>query len=127
MGPAEPAEGATGVPGDLSAHFSVGEFADRRTGHVYAPPPALVAVLERIRALSGKPLRIVSGHRCCQSNVAVGGAKQSRHIAGDAADIPPGRATAAQAEAAGAVGIGVRDGWAVHVDVRPGPPARWEY
>lgn len=113
--------------GDLSAHFSNHEFVDRRTQHALGPPPELVQVLERIRALRPGPLRIVSGHRCCATNAAVGGASQSRHIAGDAADIPSGRATRAEALAAGATGVGVRSGWAVHVDVRPGPPVTWVY
>ena len=113
--------------GDLSAHFSLSEFRDRSTGHVLRPPAQLLTVLERIRELRPGPLRIVSGHRCCEHNAAVGGADQSRHIYGDAADIPAGRATVAEAAAAGAVGIGESDGWAIHVDVRPGGPARWSY
>lgn len=113
--------------GDLSPHFSSGEFADRETGHFLRPPAALLTVLERIRSLRPGPLRIVSGHRCCERNRKIGGADQSRHIYGDAADIPPGRATVREAAEAGAVGIGERDGWAVHVDVRPGGPARWSY
>lgn len=111
----------TGV-GDLSAHFSINEFVDRRTQHVVRPPAQLLAVLEAIRALRGTPLPIVSGHRCISSNKAVGGARNSRHIAGDAADIPSGRVTAEAALACGAVGVGVRNGWVVHVDVRPGRP-----
>ena len=83
--------------------------------------------MEGIRALTGEPLAIISGHRCCEHNASIGGATMSRHIYGDAADIPPGRATLSQARRCGAVGVGVRDGWAVHVDVRPGPAATWEY
>lgn len=113
--------------GDLSAHFSTHEFVDARTGHAFPPPAKLVQVLEAIRALRGGPLAIVSGHRCCGTNAAVGGANASRHIAGDAADIPSGRARPAEAWAAGAVGIGVKSGWVIHVDVRPGPRVRWEY
>lgn len=113
--------------GDLSAHFSSHEFVDARTGHRMGPPAELVLVLEKLRALSGQPLRIVSGHRCCATNSTIGGASQSRHIAGDAADIAPGRFTLRQARAAGATGVGVRDGWVVHVDVRPGPFQSWEY
>lgn len=51
----------------------------------------------------------------------------SQHLTGRAADIGPGYATVEEAAAAGAVGIGSRDGWAVHVDTRPGAPARWTY
>lgn len=113
--------------GDLSSHFSTHEFVDHVTGHQYGPPADLVAVLERIRELRPGPLQVISGHRCCGHNAEVGGAGQSRHIAGDAADIPPGRATTAEAFEAGAVGVGTSDGWAVHVDVRPGPRAQWRY
>jgi zinc D-Ala-D-Ala carboxypeptidase len=113
--------------GDLSPHFSSSEFADRSTGHVYGPPAELVQVLEAIRALRPGPLVIVSGHRCCAHNSDVGGASQSRHIAGDAADFAPGRATLSEARHCGAVGVGVRGEWAVHVDVRPGPAATWSY
>lgn len=113
--------------GDLSPHFSAHEFVDHESGHRFGPPAELVQVLERIRSLRPGPLTIVSGHRCCGHNAAVGGAPESRHIHGDAADIPPGRATTAEAASAGAVGIGSKAGWAVHVDVRPGAPARWTY
>lgn len=70
---------------------------------------------------------IFSGHRCPETNQAVGGACHSRHIEGDAADIPAGFATRAQAQAAGATGIGMRGKWCVHVDVRPGPVTVWQY
>lgn len=113
--------------GDLSSHFSQHEFTDRRTGHAVRPPDELLQVLEHLRNLRGRPLHIVSGHRCCTTNAAVGGAPRSRHLVGDAADIPSGYATVRQAEACGAVGIGVRGEWVVHVDVRPGPPVRWRY
>ena len=126
MAHAEPVVGGTGV-GDLSPHFSLAEFADRRTGCAPLPQPRLLLVLEAIRARAGRPVRIVSGHRCPSSNRAVGGALDSRHLYGDAADIPAGLVNVDQAAACGAEGIGERDGWAIHVDVRPGPPARWSY
>lgn len=113
--------------GDLSAHFSSGEFADHRTGHLVRPPVELLNVLEAIRAIHQRPLRILSGHRCCSTNEAVGGALRSRHVAGDAADIPPGVVSLRGAWAAGAVGVGVKGDWAVHVDVRPGPRTTWTY
>lgn len=113
--------------GDLSQHFSRSEFRDHHTGHLVDPPAELLQVLEKIRAMRPGPLAIVSGHRCCTTNESVGGAPRSRHVAGDAADIPSGRATTAEAASAGAVGIGSKSGWAIHVDVRPGGPARWTY
>jgi uncharacterized protein YcbK (DUF882 family) len=70
---------------------------------------------------------IVSGFRCVPHNAAVGGAQDSRHVHGDAADLNTGYATVAQAARAGAVGVGNADEWAVHVDWRPGGAARWHY
>ena len=113
--------------GDLSPHFSAWEFKDRSDGSLVGPPCSLLCVLEALRAQVGKPLSIVSGYRTPAHNAEVGGAPNSRHIHGDAADIPYGYATVAQAELAGAAGIGEKDGWAVHVDTRPGGPARWSY
>lgn len=113
--------------GDLSPHFSRAEFRCRHCGRVVDPPPELLTVLERIRSISGAPLAVRSGYRCEAHNAAVGGARRSQHLLGRAADIPEGRATLGQARAAGAVGVGVRNGWAVHVDVRPGAPATWTY
>lgn len=119
--------------GDLSKNFSRHEFACR--GRVISGHPAhepvvsghLVDHLEKLRQIcGGRPLVIISGHRCGWWNRRVGGAGQSRHVVGDAADIPEGYATVAQAEAAGFTGIGNRGRWAVHVDTRPAP-ARWSY
>jgi uncharacterized protein YcbK (DUF882 family) len=108
--------------GDLSAHFSKNEFREHGSGLLIGPAPQLVQVLEWIRASTGgAPLRIISGYRSAAYNARVGGARNSQHIYGRAADIPSGRCTVAQALAAGAVGVGYdRDGWVVHVDVRPG-------
>ncbi len=113
--------------GDLSPHFSRSEFRDRRTGELIGPDPKLVHVLEHIRSIRGVPLRIISGYRSPSSNAAVGGAKYSRHMHGDAADIPQGHCTYLQAKRAGAIGIGTKGDWVTHVDVRPGPPAHWRY
>lgn len=73
-----------------------------------------------------KPLVIISGYRTPAHNAAVGGAKASRHMTGDAVDIRPGVIRPAQARELGWRGIGVRDGWAVHLDLRP-TPATWTY
>lgn len=113
--------------GDLSAHFSKSEFRDKRAGVTVDVPCRLVAGLEHLRGQVGRPLVIVSGYRTPETNKAVGGASQSRHLVGDAADIPEGYATIEQAQRAGFVGIGSKGPWAIHVDMRPGPPARWTY
>lgn len=111
--------------GDLSPHFSRWEFACRHCGRAEVDQH-LVDHLEVLRVLKGGPLRIVSGFRCPAHNASVGGARASRHLRGDAADIPAGYATVDDAERAGFTGIGQRGKWAVHVDVRPGR-ARWLY
>jgi len=118
--------------GDLSAHFSSHEFGDRTSGDfpqsVAGRVAHLVDHLESLRSICGDvPLRILSGYRSPATNAAVGGASRSQHIYGRAADIPSGYATVDQAEEAGFTGIGEADGWAVHVDVRPGGAARWSY
>jgi uncharacterized protein YcbK (DUF882 family) len=106
--------------GDLSAHFSRSEFADHRTGEVRVDPE-LVTRLEALRAIVGRPCVIVSGFRSKATNATVGGARNSQHLYGRAADLQPGYATVGQAQGAGFTGIGHCRGWAVHVDVRPGP------
>lgn len=106
--------------GDLSPHFNRSEFACHHCGKVIVSD-RLVARLEILRAQLGKPISIVSGYRCPVHNAQVGGAKNSQHLAGQAADLKPGLCRAPEAERAGFRGIGVCKGWVVHVDVRPGP------
>lgn len=106
--------------GDLSAHFSRSEFTCGHCGALVGPTAQLLGALERLRAAVGKPLRIVSGYRCPVWNARVGGIRSSRHLRGDAVDIPGGYATVSQCRAAGLVGIGVRAGRVVHVDMTPG-------
>lgn len=48
---------------------------------------ALMAGLEEVRALLGKPMLISSGYRCPELNRAIGGAKKSAHVDGFAADF----------------------------------------
>jgi uncharacterized protein YcbK (DUF882 family) len=111
----------------LSAHFSSGEFTCPCCGRVKTSA-ALVARLERLRADHYRTgLRIVSGYRCPRYNAVVGGKSASRHLFGDAADIP-GRVSLAVAKALGFKGIGVEPhGLVVHVDMRPGPVTVWYY
>lgn len=117
--------------GDLSENFSEWEFMDSQTGDLCVSPE-LIEKLEVLRGIVGRPLEIISGYRTKATNAAVGGASQSQHLRGRAADIPQNYATVAEAAAAGFRGIGyVVDGddwWATHVDVRPGTDVEsWEY
>ncbi len=47
-------------------------------------------VLNPLRAWYGGPIRVNSGFRCIELNKAVGGAKNSQHTKGEAADITSG-------------------------------------
>ena len=46
--------------------------------------------LDKVRELWGKPIGVNSGYRSADLNRAVGGAKNSQHIRGEAADITAG-------------------------------------
>ena len=83
----------------ITEHFTVEEFersstADR-LGIANRVPAALLpnlktlceVVLEPLRAYAGKPIVISSGYRCPALNRAVGGASQSQHLRGEAADL----------------------------------------
>lgn len=56
-----------------------------------AQADALVALVENIldpaRALLGKAVTVTSGYRCPRLNTAVGGASNSQHTKGEAADL----------------------------------------
>ena len=83
---------------NLSPHFSLAELVSSqvatRKGIDNAPAPAIVAnlthlaaLLEQVRALVGAPVAISSGYRSPALNKAVGGAANSAHVLGLAADI----------------------------------------
>jgi len=82
----------------LTPHFTLAEFEASETaarkGIVNEVPDDLLGAvkrtaegLERVRALLGKPVIILSGYRCPELNQAVGGAARSQHMFGLAADI----------------------------------------
>jgi hypothetical protein len=119
--------------GDLSQNFSRREFAchcgcgfGMNEGDVH---PELVQLLERIREHFDAPISITSGCRCATHNHLVGGAKNSQHLQGKAADIkvigvrPEQVAKWLERTNPLRLGIGRYDRW-THVDVRPGM-ARW--
>lgn len=97
--------------------------------------PALLIVLEHLRAHYNAPVTITSGARCKKRNAEVGGSPRSEHLIDE-----EGMANAADIQVKGVrpnmvakhlrelpyanlLGIGVYPSW-VHVDVR-GYPARW--
>lgn len=107
-------------------HFQTSEFKCPHCG-VALVRPKLLSLLERVRAVRGAPLRIVSGYRCPVHNAAVGGAKDSQHMYASAADIPAGHLTIAEAHRLGIPGFGSKGPWVVHVDVRDVPVKPWVY
>lgn len=111
--------------GDLSPHFDRRETACKCCGQVRIVQ-ATVDLAERIRvAHFPRGLVVASWYRCQKRNAAVGGAKDSEHLRGNAIDIPP-LLTPAQARKCGARGVGIDHlGRVVHVDV--GPVRSWHY
>ena len=82
----------------------------------------LVNYLQQIRDHFGKSVNINSGYRCKTHNAAVGGASQSNHMDGEAADVQKFKGVepieiARYAESIGIKGIGVYS-WGVHIDTR---------
>lgn len=88
----------------LSEHFKLGEFIQSRTAcsqnivHQFVYRPDIVdnirylhdKLLLPLRQAIGAPITINSGYRCRALNMAVGGASNSLHLWGLAADITAG-------------------------------------
>ncbi len=117
---------------DSIKYFGRHEFAckcGKCGGYPVEPSEALVRVLDAIREETGLPVYINSGIRCAAHNAAVGGAADSRHMYGDAADIRcPGKTPKQLYDIADPLlpdgGLGIYS-WGIHVDIR-GVRARWE-
>ena len=119
----------------LSEHFDTDEpgvqckcgcgFGSRK----YDTAPELWRVLERIRAEFGRPIYLQSVARCAKHNRAVGGARSSQHLLGNAADIringvsPLAIADFCDRAWAHTYGVGRYESF-VHIDVRR-HKARW--
>lgn len=109
----------------LSTNFTVREFACSDGSDAVLVAPRLVMVLQSIRSRFGQPVTINSAYRTPQKNAAVGGAAQSQHCYGTAADIvvkgvSPAKVAACARELMpdwGGVGIYEKQGF-THVDVR---------
>jgi len=124
----------------LSENFGLHEFL----AHDDPNKPDLVAmrylaqlcedVLEPLRAHLKSPIIITSGFRSPSHNAKIGGAKNSLHTTGMAADIAVGQldkqipvaAFLSKNPSVGGIGLYEAKG-IIHVDIRPhvGPPATW--
>lgn len=105
-------------------YFTKAEFACRCGCGFDEINPVLVEILDAMRGHLEIPCKVNSGCRCAAHNKAVGGAKHSQHLLGNAADIRfAGVTPAVVAELAmqyGATGTKVYAAF-THVDCRPGP------
>jgi uncharacterized protein YcbK (DUF882 family) len=115
-----------------SLHFSRSELACKDCGRCLIDP-ALVPAMERYRELANSPFEVLSGYRCPQHNLAIGGAGKSEHVEGKAVDGRLAGHTLQQmydlalevpAFALGGIGLYPDGTPFVHLDVRTWP-ARW--
>lgn len=118
-----------GVAVKVSAHFYSTEFDCHGNGCCSQTKvnEQLIEYLEQIREHFNAPITITSPYRCIYHNRnVVGGAVNSRHEKGDAADfVVKGhspREVAQYCESIGILGIGLyesaKDGYFVHIDTR---------
>ena len=115
-------------PDRISEHFRRSEFACPCGCGFDTVDATLLEVLERARNYFRAPITITSGCRCPTYNARVGGAKNSQHLRGRAADIVvqgvhPDRVHAFLSM--GTESVGKYDTF-THVDTRSGRAARWE-
>ena len=124
----------------LSPHFNSSEFecscSDCKDANQYISQE-LLDKLEQVRILYGKPITITSGYRCPSHNVRIGGATNSSHLAGLAADICPKLMNLDELDLLYEICYNIFDNIGdgrskkfVHVDVRPKKPSgkrHWLY
>lgn len=71
----------------LSPNFKVSEFACKGGEDAILIDDALVTALQAVRDHYGKPVKVGSAYRTSAYNTKIGGAKDSQHVKGTAADI----------------------------------------
>ena len=115
----------------LSENFNLQEFECTHPDHRHVQVDSeLVEKLQELRERLGLPMIINSGYRCPERNEQVGGAKNSQHLFGKAADISlhnqemDSQNIASLARSIGFNGIGLYNNF-IHLDVRSGQPAKW--
>lgn len=118
--------------GDLSTHFNRSEFACHDGCGRDTIDHATLEVIEAVREHFDAPVTINSGYRCKTHNQAIGGASNSQHLYGRAADIVVEGVDPMEVYSfldhgplKGRGGLG-RYGTFTHVDTRTQGPSRWE-
>ena len=105
----------------LTENFTVKEFACKDGSDEILIDAKLVALLQDLRDHFGKPVVINSAYRTASHNASVGGAKNSQHVLGKAADIYISGVSPKQiadyAKKLGVKGVGLYSSF-VHVDTR---------
>ena len=113
----------------VGQYFRAGEFKCNDGARVILIAPLLVEVLDELRDYMGCPLIVTSGYRTPAYNKKVGGAVNSQHMYGVAADVYPADKNIKKLHAqackllSGSGGIGLYPTF-VHVDVRQ-KASRW--
>ena len=116
--------------GDISVHFNRSEFACSCGCGFDTVDVELIGCLQTLRNHFNSPVTINSACRCPSYNVTVGGALNSQHPLGRAADIvvkkfqPSVVQDYLKVAHPGKFGIGVYDTF-THFDTRTNGPARW--
>jgi len=124
----------------LTEHFTLAEMTDSQTatrrGISNTPSAAIIVnlkrvaeFLEQVRALVGGPITVSSGYRSPDLNKAIGGAANSAHVLGLAADInAPGVTSKTLARLIQAAGLPfdqlIFEGTWVHVGLSASSPRR---
>lgn len=114
----------------LSSHFARDEFACKCGCGFDTVDAGTLEILESVREHFQSPVTVTSGCRCPDYNRQVGGASQSQHKLGRAADIQvkgvdPVNVHDWIVETFPSVSVG-RYSTFTHVDTRTDGPARWE-
>ena len=137
--------------GRMSPYFLLSEVRSKGDGTAWVHRDLLFA-LEALRAAVGLPLPLISAWRDVAHNRRVGGAARSQHTFGVAPELDAirGRLSSSAVRVAGRAadfsrgyirledaialrlfgGLGHRDGWVTHVDMRAGSverPVTWRY
>lgn len=123
MGPENKMCGDTGPAGTQRRNPQDIRFSHPWQNHLV---PQLWDVLESLQSYFNRELLIKSGWRCPAYNKQVGGARNSRHVFGQAADVSmhnfqrnsEWKEFIVQARILGAGGIGIYNSF-IHIDVRP--------